>query len=257
VAEIDAQLEAIDDREFASEIAIRDAHLVLLRRLRAALPRPEGRRAVEQWQRAVHPELFDDERILAQLVESVVARPELSADTQSAVLDALDATYARLEPLSDAASLAADRILPRLVDRSNNSARAEIAARLDLLELQRKRRILVKDALARIRGIAGSAPAETLARFEDLAQTIAALERADRAERAALEALDTEVAAKSDDELIAPVSSDETTTGSSKPSATGATTPTAPARKNSGGTTGGSSTNRGRGGRGSRNPIND
>ena len=257
VAEIDAQLEAIDDREFASEIAIRDAHLVLLRRLRAVLPRPEGRRVVEQWQRTVHPELFDDERILAQLVESVVARTELSADTQSAVLDALDATYARLEPLSDAASLVADRILPRLVERSNNSARTEIAARLDLLELQRKRRILVKDALARIRGIAGSASAETLARFEDLAQTIAALERADRAERAALEALDTEVAAKSDDAWIAPVSSEETTTGSSKPSATGATTPTAPATKNSGGTTGGSSTNRGRGGRGSRNPIND
>ena len=257
VAEIDAQLEAIDDIAFASELAIRDAHLVLLRRLRAALPRPEGRRVIEQWQRAVHPELFDDERILSQLVESVVARSELSADTQTAVLDALDGTYTRLEPLSDAASLAADRILPRLVERSNSAARAEIAARLDLLELQRKRRILVKDAIARIRGIAGNAPAETLARFEDLAQTIAALERADRAERAALEALDAEVAAKSDDEAIAPASSNDSTTSSAKPNATGGGTSSTPATKNSTGTSGGNSSNRGRGGRGSRNPIND
>ncbi|MEY2795178.1 MAG: hypothetical protein RIR10_894, partial [Planctomycetota bacterium] len=144
-------------------------------------------------------------------------------------------------------------------------ARAEIAARLELLELQRKRRILVKDAIARIRGIAGNAPAETLARFEDLAQTIAALERADRAERAALEALDAEVAAKSDDEAIAPASSDESATSSAKPNATGGGTSSTPATKNStgtnsgtdGGTSSGNSSNRGRGGRGSRNPIND
>lgn len=257
VAEIDAQLDAVDDREFATELAIRDAHLVLLRRLRAALPRPEGRRVVEQWQRAIHPELFDDERILAQLVESVVARPELDADTQTAVLDALDATYVKLEPLSDAASQAADRILPRLTERSSASAREEIAARLDLLELQRKRRVLVKDALGRIRGIAGGAPPETLSRFEDLAQTIAALERADRAERAALEALDAEVAAKPEEEAVGSPQTDGIPAAAPKPNSGGTATPSSPSTKGASGTSGGSSSNRGRGGRGSRNPIND
>lgn len=261
VASIEEQLDRVDELEFSSELAIRDAHLALLRRLRSTLPRPEGRRVIEQWQRATHPELFDDERILAQLVESVVSRPELDAETQTAVLDALDATYVKLEPLSDAASSTADRILPRLAERSNDSVRAEIAARLDLLELQRKRRILVKDALARIRGIAGGAPAETLLRFEDLAQTIAALERADRAERTSLEALDAEVAAKPQDEAIAPVLPGETTPSTqnptSKPSTRGTTTPSTSPTKSTSETSGGTNSNRGRGGRGSRNPIND
>ena len=257
VASINEQLDRVDDLEFSSELAIRDAHLALLRRLRSTLPRPEGRRVIEQWQRATHPELFDDERILAQLVESVVSRPELDAETQTAVLDALDATYVKLEPLSDAASTAADRILPRLAERSNSSVRSEITARLDLLELQRKRRILVKDALARIRGIAGGAPAETLLRFEDLTQTIAALERADRAERASLEALDAEVAAKPEDETVAPVLPGETNSSNLKPSTRGTTTPSTSPTKSPADTNSGSSSNRGRGGRGSRNPIND
>jgi len=257
VAATEERLAAIDDAEFASELAIRDAHLALLRRLRLALPRSEGRRVVEEWQRATHPDLFDDERILTKLVESVVALPELAADTDTAVLDTLDATYVRLEPLSEAASRVADRILPRLVDRSTPAALDEVVARIELLELQQKRRALVRDAISRIRSLAGSAQPETLARFADLAATVAALDRADDFERVGLVALSAEVAARVDSELPASAGGDAGTPAV-KPDAgtpgTGVprTSPTAPTDS---GTKGGS--NRGRGGRGSRNPIND
>ena len=257
VAATEERLAAIDDAEFASELAIRDAHLALLRRLRLALPRSEGRRVVEEWQRATHPELFDDERILTKLVESVVALPELAADTDTAVLDSLDATYVRLEPLSEAASRVADRILPRLVDRSTPAALDEVVARIELLELQQKRRALVRDAISRIRSLAGSAQPETLARFADLAATVAAHDRADHFERDGLVALSAEVAARVDSEVPASAEGDATTPAvkpdaGTPDSGVPRTAPNAPADS---GTKGGSS--RGRGGRGSRNPIND
>jgi hypothetical protein len=258
VAETEERLAAVDDAEFASELALRDANLALVRRLRLALPRSEGRRLVEEWQRATHPELFDDERILSKLVESVVALPELAPETDASVLDALDATYIRLEPLSESAARVADRILPRLVERSSDAAIDEITARIELLDIQHRRRALVRDAIARIRALAGSAQPDTLARFADLSATVAALDRADHFERTGLVALAAEVAARDDEPMpatagggdhAAPAKS-EGATASPRP-APGAP-PTAPSGS---GTNGGSS--RGRGSRGSRNPIND
>ena len=150
---IDDQLDALDDLEFANELAIRDASLSALRRLRAQLPRAEGRRLVEDWQKTAHPELFDDERILSALVASVVALPQGDADVDRVVLDAIDATYQRIEPLAEAACRAADAILPRLLDRSAAGISAEIAARITLLETQKKRRAALKETLGRIRAV--------------------------------------------------------------------------------------------------------
>ncbi|MFM7261619.1 MAG: hypothetical protein ACKO3W_13550 [bacterium] len=254
VTKTEERLAAVDDLEFASELAIRDAHLALLRRLRLALPRTEGRRLIEEWQRATHPELFDDERILAKLVESVVALPELAPDTDAAVLDTLDATYVRLEPLSDAASRAADRILPRLVERSTIAALDEVLARIELLDIQHKRRALVRDAISRIRALAGTAQPETLARFADLAATVAALDRADHFERDGLAALSAEIASRVDTEVPASAAGEEGTP-TIKPEAGSAVPRTTPAAPVDGSAKNGA--NRGRGGRGSRSPIND
>jgi hypothetical protein len=256
------RLASVDDAEFASEITIRDTNLALIRRLRLTLPRADGRRVVEEWQRATHPELFDDERILSKLVESVVALPELAPETDTAVLDTLDGVYIRLEPLSEAASRVADRILPRLVERSTDAAIDELAARLELLDIQHRRRELVRDAIARIRALAGSAQPETLARFTDLAATVAALDRADHFERNGLVALAAEVAARDDDEMPANAAGhDDAASPKAAPSAAPTTAPQGAApggatgSATGTGTTGGS--NRGRGSRGSRNPIND
>lgn len=65
-AETERKLDQLDDLDFASELAIRDLHFDALKRLRARVGPKEGRRLVELWQRALHPELFDDERLLRE-----------------------------------------------------------------------------------------------------------------------------------------------------------------------------------------------
>ena len=71
--EVLRELDELDARDFASEIAIRRLHFDALARIRARLQPREGRRVVELWQRTVHPELFDDERLLARMVEETLA----------------------------------------------------------------------------------------------------------------------------------------------------------------------------------------
>lgn len=266
VTTIDEQLVAIEDSEFANEILIRDAHLEGLRRLRVQLPRQAGRKLVEEWQRSVHPELFDDERILNLLVESVIARPEFDATVDQAVLDALDVTYQRIEPLAESACIAADGVLPRLLDRTTQGISGEISARLALLDAQKKRRAALKESLARIRAITGSAPTATLARFDDLSETILALERADRFERSSLEALQAEILlaesdAPSSDSTGLDVGATDAPARGGPTSQTPAASPSAPrtnpATPESGSSSGGSSSKTSRGSRGSRKSTNN
>ena len=250
---IDDQLDALDDLEFANELAIRDASLSALRRLRAQLPRAEGRRLVEDWQKTAHPELFDDERILSALVASVVALPQGDADVDRVVLDAIDATYQRIEPLAEAACRAADAILPRLLDRSAAGISAEIAARITLLETQKKRRAALKETLGRIRAVTANAPAETLVRFDDFNESIAALERADRFERESLERLLDEMAIAEAEGLEVGTPADAVTPAA--PKAVPATPAATPPKSSTPNTP--TTPRTGRGGRGSRSPVND
>ena len=181
-----AELDELDARDFASEIAIRTLHFDALARIRARLQPREGRRVVELWQRTVHPELFDDERLLARMVEDTLAHPNFSADHDTALLDALETSYQRLEPLSRAACEAADLVLPRLPSRTQESMAAEIDARIVTLETQEKRRAVVKEALQRVRAMLGDADAGLAARLEDAIFSADSLARADAFERRAL-----------------------------------------------------------------------
>lgn len=251
-AVIEDALDALDDAEFANELLLRDASLAALRRLRGQLPRTEGRRLVEEWQKTAHPELFDDERILSAIIGAVIALPEQDPEYDRAVLDAIDATYARIEPLAETACRAADAILPRLLDRTPAGISAELNARLTLLEAQKKRRVALKDTLSRIRATTANAPLATLARFDDFNASLAALERADRFERESLELLlDAMLNADEDavdvtDPTQTPAvgtpkqAADAPNTTASKPSSTTSTPPRSS-----------------RGGRGSRKPVND
>ena len=126
----DPRLAALDDQAFATELAIRDIHFDALVRIRARLQPRDGRRLVELWQRAVHPELFEDERMLARMVEDTLAHPSFTADQDAALLDALETSYQRLEPLSRAACEAADLVLPRLAGGGMSAMAAEIDARI-------------------------------------------------------------------------------------------------------------------------------
>lgn len=185
----EALLVAVDDAEFSSEIAIRELHFESMQRLRGRLALPEGRRIVEEWQRSVHPELFDDERLLSKLVDAVVALPSSPPEVDLGIVDAVESAFAKLEPLARDASRAADLVLPRLVDRSDEAVQKEIAARLSVLAAQAKRRTAIRDLLTRIRSMASIDDAAVLARFDSLAETLAALERADGFDRTSLQSL--------------------------------------------------------------------
>ncbi|MEY5031711.1 MAG: hypothetical protein RL354_742 [Planctomycetota bacterium] len=178
----DAQLAALDDQAFATELAIRDIHFDALVRLRARLQPRDGRRLVELWQRAVHPELFEDERMLARMVEDTLAHPSFTADQDAALLDALETSYQRLEPLSRAACEAADLVLPRLAGGGMSAMAAEIDARIAVADAQTRRRAFVKEAMQRVRGMLGDADPAMTARIDDAIYTIDSLGRADQFE---------------------------------------------------------------------------
>ena len=186
----------VDDDEFATEVAIRELHFDTLAKLRGRLSTKEGRRVIEEWQRSVHPELFDDERLLAQLIEASIALPSSTPDTDAAILDAVETAYRRLEPLAREASSAADLVLPRLLDRSDEAVLAEIAARQSVIAVQSKRRAAIRDLVTRVRTIAAATDDKVLAQFTGMAETLAALDRADGFDRASLDALAAAIAAR-------------------------------------------------------------
>lgn len=189
-AATEAALAQLDDRDYANERAIRDERLDALRQLRLRMPAREGRRLVEAWQRAVHPELFDDERLLAELVEASIASNEIADDARALLLDTVEQGYRRIEPLAEKCSLAADALEPRLLDRSTFGVVAEIGARMSLLDAQLRRRRVVRETFERIRLLLPVADAaarnEVRQRRDAFAVALDALDRADAFERDAL-----------------------------------------------------------------------
>jgi signal transduction histidine kinase len=125
---------------------------------------------------------------ISRIVEDTLAHPSFSADHDTALLDALETSYQRLEPLSRAACEAADLVLPRLPNRSQASMAAEIDARIATLDAQEKRRAVVKDALQRVRAMLGDADPALSARVDDAIFSADSLARADAFERRALSA---------------------------------------------------------------------
>lgn len=225
----EAELVQVDDDEFATEVAIREQHFDTLTKLRARLGAKEGRRVVEEWQRSVHPQLFDDERLLARLIEASIALPSSAPETDAAILDAVETAYRRLEPLAREAASAADLVLPRLLDRSDESLLAEIAARQAVLAVQSKRRAAIRELVTRVRTITAATDPQVIAQFNGMGETLAALERADAFDRASLDALAAAIAARAaesatpsaETEAVAPA------TPSSAPTAPANSTPSA------------------------------
>ena len=66
-AETARALAEIEDGEFAQELAIREIQFDAIARIRARLGAADARRVVESFQRTLHPDLFEDERVLARI----------------------------------------------------------------------------------------------------------------------------------------------------------------------------------------------
>jgi len=185
---VERQLSALDDRDFATELAIRTVHFTALERVRTRLDARDGRKLVELWQQLLHPSLFDDERILSGIVEQTLAHPAFTPDHDTALIDAVETCYQRLEPLSRKLCENADRVLPRLETMTQEAMTAEIEARLSLIAMQHRRRDIIKEILQRVRGMLGDADPSMTARIDDAIGSIDSLERADSFEERSLAA---------------------------------------------------------------------
>lgn len=203
VDEIAGSLDLLEDDEFAQELSIRDLQFESLARMRARLGAQDARRLVESFQRALHPDLFEDERVLARIAEDLLALPSLDAERTRTALDVLELSYQRLEPLGRTACEAADLILPRVLAETRDDGEPdpsgafldEIRGRVALIDVQRKRRIALKESLQRLRALLGDDSAVLAARFDDLSAAMAAMERADLFERRSLLAREAEIVA--------------------------------------------------------------
>jgi hypothetical protein len=188
-----ARLHEVDAGELRTEFAIRDLHFASLRRIRAQLPPDAGRRVIEEWQRSVHPELFDDERMVAVLVRSLLAIPERDPEGDEVLLELVDAAYRRLEPLGRDAAVAADAILPMTSTHGAiqpiEERIAEIDARLRLIDLQARRRTVLRELVMRVRGGVPAEAAEARTQVARLADSLVALDRADMFDRESLRTL--------------------------------------------------------------------
>jgi hypothetical protein len=260
-AETARALAEIEDGEFAQELAIREIQFDAIARLRARLGTADARRVVESFQRALHPDLFEDERVLARISEELLALPSLDADRTQATVDVLELSYQRLEPLGRAACEAADLVLPRVLaelreDGARDGSAAfldEIRGRIALLDVQRKRRIALKESMQRLRAILGDDSPALAARFDDLAAAMQAMERADTFERRSLAAREAEIGALIGAGRPAGLATDSQTTdaaGGSTGVPPAASEPAAPER------TPGTPPTQNRNARGSRRPFN-
>ena len=185
---VERQLVSLDERDFASELTVRDAHFEALERLRTRLDARDGRRLVELWQQLLHPSLFEDERLLARIVEETLAHPAFTPDHDTALIDAVETGYQRLEPLSRKLCENADLVLPRLESMTQEAMLAEIEARFAIIGTQHRRREIIKEILQRVRGMIGDADAAMAVRIEDAIGSIDSLERADSFEERSLTA---------------------------------------------------------------------
>ena len=238
VTTTDRALALIEAFEFEQELAIRDLQFDTLRRLRQRLPHQEGRRLVELWQHAVHPELFDDERVLARVSADLLALPSTDSEKSQIALDILENAYVRLEPLGRSACEAADGLLPRVAQPASDvapSTLAEIRARSGLLFVQRQRRAVIAETLLRLRGLISTDDPALITRIEDSTASLAALDRADQFERTSLDARANEIEGRiaSGEEIPALPTTGSEVIAPSAPSSDSSSTPAANPEKQS------------------------
>jgi hypothetical protein len=188
-----ARFDALDAQ---TEFELRALNFETLERIRRALPPQTARRVVVSWQSQVHPELFEDERILRLSLEAFAALPTATPDEIGAAADLLLQTESVLWPLGQRAVDLADGIVVANQFPPTDAAAARILLEADLQKLLIKRRANVRDALRRL-GQSMAAPDTTssddprtafAARLEDALAAIDAQDQAGRFLVAELEA---------------------------------------------------------------------
>lgn len=144
---VERELARYDVNEVRSDVELRDLNASTIERIRRTLPPQQARRVLVAWQSAVHPELFEEDRLSRIVMERFLGIAELASDVQGLAIDRFLQLEEQLWPLGQQAVEIADNIL--VADRlpPTDAAQVRIALEQQIHKIQVKRRKVVRDAL--------------------------------------------------------------------------------------------------------------
>lgn len=176
---VDEELRAISEAERRTEVPLRGINLEALTALARLLPPPTAMRLRDRFHRMVAPELFEDERALAALIEVASQMPGVTTEDAEARMELLFATQGRMLPLGvEEADLADQAATIEVVDRASAMARIHLLVRQK--ELAVTRREILKETA---RGLEAVLSGDEAALVPQLQAFLADLESRDRADR--------------------------------------------------------------------------
>jgi hypothetical protein len=174
----EAQSVRFDTAEVRSDIELRDLNAATLERIRKLLSPVQARRVLVAWQSAVHPELFEEDRLVRQVMEQFVGMPGIAPEDQSAAIDRFIQLEDLLWPLGQQAVELADSMVVAERLSPTDAAQVRIALEEQIHRIQIKRRKAVRDSLKLMEP---TVPAEQIDFTRRLQDTLATLEGQDRA----------------------------------------------------------------------------
>ncbi len=178
--QVEREIAQFDTAEVRSDIALRDLNAATVEKIRKTLPPQPARRVLVAWQSVVHPELFEDERLLRGVMEQFLALEGILPDVRSVAIDHLVAVEEQLWPQGQQAVELADNLVVAQRLPPTDAAQVRIALDAQLHKILTKRRKLVREA---VRELVGTVPAEQAAFVDKLNDTLATFDAQDRASR--------------------------------------------------------------------------
>jgi hypothetical protein len=185
---VDRDLAKLEVSQTLADSALRTLNDKAIASLRPQLTPASWRKIVDAYHRVVHPELYEDERTFRMLTEEMVGLSSLDPATIGGVVDALAQLEDKLRPLGQQAADLADGIITADSLLASDAAGARIPLQSKLQSVLEKRRRAVRESTQLLRGMLGSQEPSFALKLEDSLQTLAALDRAGRFLREALDA---------------------------------------------------------------------
>lgn len=170
-----------------ADMPIRDLNQRSIEQFRRALVPESGRKAVDAYQRLVHPALFEDERSFQALLEEFVALPTASAEQSTAVVDIARSLEDRLRGPGQQAVELADAVITtsQLPPADATAARILLEAKIE--GVLARRRGALRDGVRQLQVILSAEQSAFARRLEDALATLAAQDRAGSFLQASLE----------------------------------------------------------------------
>lgn len=170
-----------------ADMPIRDLNQRSIEQFRRALVPESGRRAIDAYQRLVHPALFEDERAFQALLEEFVALPSGTPEQATAAVDIARSLEDRLRGPGQQAVELADAVITASQLPPTDATAARILLEAKIEGVLARRRGAVRDGVRQLQVILSGEQATFARRLEDALATLAAQDRAGAFLQASLE----------------------------------------------------------------------